>query len=204
MNKEPTLDKKTLCVLEAATRVFLQHGFSAASTDMIQKEAGVSKATIYNRYPTKEALFTAVIEERCKLTTTEVTGIQATSDNVEDILMQIGKTYLKIILSTEGIALYRTVAAEAVRFPEMGEIFYISGPHSINETIGGYLAEAEQKGDLSFHPMGVDQATVLFVSMLRGEGQMQGLMYPNSAPSDAQINHWTKLAVDTFLRAFKA
>ncbi len=85
----------------------------------------------------------------------------------------------------------------------MGEIFYISGPHSINETIGGYLAEAEQKGDLSFHPMGVDQATVLFVSMLRGEGQMQGLMYPNSAPSDAQINHWTKLAVDTFLRAFK-
>jgi AcrR family transcriptional regulator len=40
--------------------VFLANGFSAATTDMIQQAAGVSKSTVYSHYPNKEALFAAV------------------------------------------------------------------------------------------------------------------------------------------------
>ncbi|WP_412770482.1 helix-turn-helix domain-containing protein [Ralstonia solanacearum] len=45
---------KEASVLKAATEVFLAHGFSAATTDMIQRRAGVSKATMYGRFPNKE------------------------------------------------------------------------------------------------------------------------------------------------------
>src|SRR3546814_6513872 len=41
------LNAKALTVLRAARNVFLTHGFSAATTDMIQREAGVSKSTVY-------------------------------------------------------------------------------------------------------------------------------------------------------------
>ena len=41
------LTEKQLTVLLAASDVFLEHGFSAATTDMIQQRAGVSKATVY-------------------------------------------------------------------------------------------------------------------------------------------------------------
>src|SRR3546814_12224602 len=59
------LNAKALTVLRAARNVFLTHGFSAATTDMIQREAGVSKSTVYAHYANKEALFTAVIEAEC-------------------------------------------------------------------------------------------------------------------------------------------
>src|SRR5471032_3558194 len=59
-------DDKAAAVLAGARSVFLAHGFSSATTDMIQQAAGVSKATVYARYATKEALFIAVIEAECE------------------------------------------------------------------------------------------------------------------------------------------
>ena len=41
LSGETELSGKALKVLQAARKVFLTHGFSAATTDMIQREAGV-------------------------------------------------------------------------------------------------------------------------------------------------------------------
>src|SRR3546814_1130877 len=43
---------------------------------MIQREAGVSKSTVYAHYANKEALFTAVIEAECASFTNTVHGIE--------------------------------------------------------------------------------------------------------------------------------
>jgi AcrR family transcriptional regulator len=50
-------------VLEAAREVFAEHGLDASVT-MIAERAGVGTATIFRRFPTKEALLTAVVEQR--------------------------------------------------------------------------------------------------------------------------------------------
>ncbi len=49
-------------ILDAAGKVFLERGFSGASVDEIAEVACAGKPTIYARFPSKEALFTAVIE----------------------------------------------------------------------------------------------------------------------------------------------
>jgi len=49
-------------ILDAAGKVFLDRGFSGASVDEIAEVACAGKPTIYARFPSKEALFTAVIE----------------------------------------------------------------------------------------------------------------------------------------------
>ncbi len=46
---------------EGARRVFLDRGFSGASTDAIAAEAGVSKQTLYAYYPSKEDLLFDVL-----------------------------------------------------------------------------------------------------------------------------------------------
>lgn len=43
-------------VLEAAANQFIDYGFARVSVDVIAKASGVSKVTIYNYLPTKEAL----------------------------------------------------------------------------------------------------------------------------------------------------
>jgi AcrR family transcriptional regulator len=48
-------------VLDAAERVFEQYGARRANVDDIAQEAGVSRSTLYRRYPNKEALLAAVV-----------------------------------------------------------------------------------------------------------------------------------------------
>ncbi len=47
-------------VLEAAAKVFLEHGFSAASMDQVRQEAGVSNGSLYHHFPTKARLADAL------------------------------------------------------------------------------------------------------------------------------------------------
>jgi AcrR family transcriptional regulator len=47
-------------LLDAATRVFLAHGFHAASMDLVRQEAGVSNGSLYHHYPTKALLADAL------------------------------------------------------------------------------------------------------------------------------------------------
>ena len=47
-------------LLDAATRVFLAHGFAAASMDMVRQEAGVSNGSLYHHFPTKALLADAL------------------------------------------------------------------------------------------------------------------------------------------------
>src|SRR6266540_2249005 len=52
---------KAETVLAAAERAFLAAGFGAVTMDAIAREAGVSKATVYAHFHSKEELFGAVI-----------------------------------------------------------------------------------------------------------------------------------------------
>jgi AcrR family transcriptional regulator len=47
-------------LLDAATKVFLAHGFTAASMDMVRQEAGVSNGSLYHHFPTKTQLADAL------------------------------------------------------------------------------------------------------------------------------------------------
>ncbi len=49
-------------IVEAATRVFAQKGFSRATTREVARAAGVSEGTIYNYFEDKDALLMAILE----------------------------------------------------------------------------------------------------------------------------------------------
>ncbi|MFA7944762.1 TetR/AcrR family transcriptional regulator [Pseudomonas brenneri] len=193
---------KELTVLNAARTVFLNHGFSAATTDMIQRAAGVSKATMYACFPNKEALFVAVIEQQCAATTATVQAIEISPGNLSRTLTNIGLAYLQIVLSPAGMALYRVVGAEAPRFPELGRRFFVTGTKGVITMVARRLSEAAQAGEIDIQAVGMDAAAALFISMVRGEGQMEMLMHPEAQPSAAQMDSWVRLAVTTFMKAF--
>jgi AcrR family transcriptional regulator len=52
----PRSERARNAILDAATALMLQHGLADVSMDAVAARAGVSKATIYRWWPTKEAL----------------------------------------------------------------------------------------------------------------------------------------------------
>lgn len=189
-------------VLRAAADVFLAHGYSAASTDMIQHEAGVSKSTVYAHYANKEVLFVAVIEAECAALAQTLRGIRFQPGGLRQTLMAQGRAYLDILLSPRGLALFRVVAAEAPRFPQLARSFYLAGPRVIAAMLAEQLGQAARAGEIDVTTVGLDAAASLFSSLLRGEAQLQCLTHPLAMPSAAQIDQWVELAVATFLRAY--
>ena len=193
---------RTQRVLEAAASVFLKHGFSAASTDMIQQAAGVSKATVYACFQSKEALFEAVIEHECTRFADAVRAVHLEQPDFASRLRALGQAYLGLLLSERGLALYRVVVAEGPRFPKVARTFYLSGPAVVYKMMSEHLNTAVEDGQADVHGMGVEGAARQFLSLLRGDAQMECLTHPEARPSEAQRDAWVEAAVTTFLRAF--
>lgn len=106
-------------IVDEATRLMLEHGYSGASIEAIASAAGVAKRTLYHRFPDKRDLFTAVIQRRRDQFLAPVAKIAAAGGNLEDRLNQIGRHMLDWALKADTIALRRLLSAEAERFPEL-------------------------------------------------------------------------------------
>lgn len=190
-------------MLRAARNVFLAHGFSAATTDMIQREAGVSKSTVYAHYANKEALFVAVIETECAKFAETVRAIEFRPGKLRETLTALARAYLNVVLSPIGLALFRVVIAEAPRFPNLARTLYLAGPQVIPNTVSQQLAQAAAAGEVDLGEVGRDTAANVFINLVRSEPQLQYLTHPDAAASAAQVDHWANIAVTTFLRAYR-
>ncbi|HEX3791501.1 MAG TPA: helix-turn-helix domain-containing protein [Pseudonocardiaceae bacterium] len=66
-------------ILEVAQQVFAAEGL-AAPIDAIATRAGVGVGTIYRHFPTKEALFSAILAHRVDVITEEINGLLDAAD----------------------------------------------------------------------------------------------------------------------------
>ncbi|MDP3967971.1 MAG: TetR family transcriptional regulator [Nocardioides sp.] len=64
-------------ILDAAQQVFEQYGARRANVDDIARLAGISRSTLYRRYPTKEALLDAVLVRQVDAFLTELDRVAA-------------------------------------------------------------------------------------------------------------------------------
>ncbi len=67
--KLPQQDRSRLTVeaiLEATTRILIEEGYDKANTNHIAERAGISVGSLYQYFPNKEALMTALIEQHAQ------------------------------------------------------------------------------------------------------------------------------------------
>jgi AcrR family transcriptional regulator len=59
-------DVTTSMIVEAAARLIYADGVTATKVDTVAAEAGVTKKTLYDHFPTKDDLVAAVFDQRCE------------------------------------------------------------------------------------------------------------------------------------------
>lgn len=172
MNKPltPRSSAKRAAVLDAAQACFLEKGYAGTSMDLVAAKAGVSKATIYSHFASKDDLFGAIICRRCEdqvLGLGAMDGIPQTGSDARQILTAIATHLMNMLLTPEVLEIYRMVIAESPRYPDLARIYWEQGPMRGKARIAELLAQMDRQGLLSIPDSWA--ATDRFVSMLRGE-----------------------------------
>lgn len=144
-------DRKRADIVAAAERQFLEHGYGAASMDRIAADAGASKRTVYNHFPSKQDLFRAVVQALYAELLTAIAAPPAGAP-AADALRTFAEAFLAHMDNPRLRALLRLVIAENPRFPELTAIHFEAGKEPAvsrlsewlrGETAAGRMATAQ-------------------------------------------------------------
>jgi len=189
-------------LLDIATEVFLSKGFKGASVSEIARRAGASKQTLYARYPSKAALFAALIERKASHLFERI-GPLGEGRTLRETLVHYGSELLDLISSDEAHGLHRVVIAECAEFPELGELFWDRGPGKTRALLANYL-RTQQKLD-NIQCGDPEKAVEIFMGLLLSGVSLRASLGlpPVFVKTPAERKSWAALATDMFLSAMQ-
>jgi AcrR family transcriptional regulator len=196
-------DAKRDEILEVADAAFLELGYGRASMAEIAARVGGSKATLYGYFPSKEALFLAIIERRAERYVLPALARleESAEEDVRTALRRFGEQFLEFIATEEAVATYRVIISEAAH-SDIGRAFFEAGPRRCNEAVARYLAGAMNRGQLRKSDASV--AALHFLALL-AHGEMWQHYFMRELPTitRAQIKRIVERAVDAFLGGYQ-
>lgn len=190
-------EQKRQNILEAASDLFLSHGFEGTSMDQVAVQAGVSKQTVYSHFGNKEDLFTAIIEYKClsHALTDELFNL---SQPVEQVLTELAKDFSDLITSDDAIRLQRACASGAEQRSKVSELFIEAGPKRLKAKMAHYL---DQQTELDIP--NTRFAAQQFFSLIKGELYFRKELGLDTSDIIHEVPDYLASCVALFLRAHR-
>jgi AcrR family transcriptional regulator len=134
-------------LIQAATRIFLKQGYGFASIDKIAHEAGVSTRTIYQRFKNKAELMVAVVNRLMDRDMAQMFERQEI-DPMEPFaaLFLIAQTVVNRLCDADSAALFRIIATEAQRFPELAAQVRRTSRMRLQNKLSAYFKRQTERG----------------------------------------------------------
>lgn len=196
-------DARPQQILEAAFRVFGTRGLHQATLDDVAKAAGITKGTIYLYFPSKAALFTAMLKTRVNAVMPPVELPLDGRDTQETRvrLLGLGQRLYRFFRTPAFLAMYRSVVSEASLFPEAAATLYREGILPANQRLAAIIRRGIVTGE--FRDVDPLIAARAFVGMFQIFAVSQGLLggqrvYPMSEA------HVVQVVTDLFFRGLLA
>lgn len=113
--RDPETDKR---IIRAAAELMLQRGFDKMTVDDVATSAGVGKATVYRRWPSKDDLAVAAMEE--------IYSAEIPEPDTGSIRTDLAASYraaLQFVNSAQGAAYIRMSIAESIRDERIAALY---------------------------------------------------------------------------------
>jgi AcrR family transcriptional regulator len=192
-------------ILDAARKVFLEHGFEGSSVDEIAVAARSGKPTIYARVGDKRALFTAVVMRDVISRITQFNTEVPTGGTTEERLTRLAVALLNWVLDDERMALMRIAIAEVNRFPELASTVSRTAQRLSAEVTARYLGEIAKSDDLgrlpAFAPERLALTARFFLDMTVLPIMLRGLFEQHVSVLREEIDALVNRRVAFFLAA---
>ena len=153
--------EKRALIVTAATALFLELGYDRTSLARIADRSGVSRATLFKQFPSKAALFDAIVTE--SWSTADEDDPPPAGDVVEG-LTTIGRRYAELLSRPQMTDLFRIVIAELPRFPELADAQFAQGKMPYFASVRSYLLAEREVGTVQIED--VDLAATQFLGMI--------------------------------------
>ncbi len=186
-------------VIEAAEQQFLEQGFERTSMEAVAKASGVSKMTIYSYFPTKRALFEAVIGQRVEAVFDLGDGETLSPTEPRRALTVIGGHFLALMRADDVIRKHRVLFAAAGDQEEACAGFFNEGPLKVIGHVREYLEAAVAAGSLVPHD--TEAAADQFLALFLGGAHIKALLGLGKPAPEADRG-LVERNVAMFLRAY--
>lgn len=191
--------EKRALILAAATALFLELGYDRTSLARIAERSGVSRATLFKQFPTKAALFDAMVTESWSTAGEEE---PPPAGDIVDGLRVIGRRYAELLSRPRMTDLFRIVIAELPRFPELANAQFARGKMPYYESVRDYLLAEHEAGTVRIED--VDLATTQFLGMISNYVFWPALLVPGWELSADRVAQVVDEAVRTFAARYAA
>lgn len=182
-------------VQEAAEALFLRDGYGNATMDEVAQLVGMSKRTLYQLYPSKAALFEAVMQDcLCPF------ALDQALENAPDLAAALTGMLVvaaRHLFQPRQVAIFRLVIAEVNRAPELADAFHRVGPGRGASGIERRLAAEIAAGRLAMDD--AKQAAHVLFGMALGAAHMFLLLGVQGPPTEAELQQQVAEAVRVFL-----
>ncbi len=184
-------------ILHAARRLFFEHGFEKVSTDLLAREAAVSKASIYRHFKNMADILRCVTEaEAVKFREVTPPKIETLAD-LREALTQYSTKLLTFLNAADTMEFSRLMHEEARDNPDIGRTFFDAAYGQTQNDFAKMFTTAQSKGVLSDETDAMDIAEDL-MGLLEGLGIVRVQLGVIKVPY-VDIEKRTKRAVTTIL-----
>lgn len=111
-------------VLKAAFTLFLERGFAATRLEDVAVQAGVAKGTVVVHFPTKEALFTAVVVEHVAPSVQRAEALRDAPGSPRERIVGLVRFIHDSLLDPHVGGIPKLIVAEVGNFPELARGFH--------------------------------------------------------------------------------
>ena len=151
-------------ILEAALAEFARHGFSGARMEDVARGAHVSKGTVYLYYPTKQALFEALVRRDVGPRVELITGfLNAYDGPLEPAMLRLAELAGPIIESGQLPVYPKLLISEAARFPDLAQFYRREVVEKMLGALSGLFRRAMARGEIAA-ATDPDMAAHLFIA----------------------------------------
>lgn len=112
-------DRKRAAILAAAVAEFRVAGYDATSMDRIAASAGVSKRTVYNHFPSKDALFLQILGEMMARGGDAMDLAYRADAPVRGQLLELARRKLRLLHDPDFADLARIAIVAGLHHPEL-------------------------------------------------------------------------------------
>lgn len=176
------IEARTQNLIDTAATLFLKHGYSKVSLEMIAREAHVAVRTIYVKFGGKAGLFKVVLETNRD----RLFGIHDMDTDTRPLKQVVGhfaRHLLDMVMAPEAVRIQRMVVAEASSNPELAQAYFDAGPKPTREMLARFFARPDIRAQIRAD-VAPDLVPVHLLNCVMGDQITRYLFEPVAEPRE--------------------